>query len=174
MMRRNAIVDALRGGDRRSIGNSNRVVKQVLADAKKFPALFAGLWNADAVVRMRAADAVEKITIARPELLQKHKDELLGLLAEAEQIELRWHLALMAPRLELSAPQRRRAVESLQRYLEDRSSIVKTCALQALADFAKQDASLRETARRILEESLQNGTAAMKARARRLLKELKD
>jgi hypothetical protein len=173
-MRRNAIVDALRGGDRRSIGNSNRVVKQVLADAKKFPALFACLWNQNEIVRMRAADAVEKITVTRSQLLQKHKQELLGLLEEAEQIELRWHLALMVPRLELTAPERRRAMESLQRYLEDRSSIVKTCALQALADLVKQDASQRETVRRILDESLKNGTAAMKARSRRLLKALMD
>jgi HEAT repeat protein len=174
MMRRSAIIELLRGRDRRSIGNSNRVVKLVLADAKKFPALFAGLRDEDEMVRMRAADALEKITIARPGLLQKHKRELLGLLAEAEQIELRWHLALMAPRLELSPAERRRAVESLLRYLEDRSSIVKTCALQALADFAQQDAGLQETARRVLEESRQNGTAAMKARARRLLKGLKE
>ena len=173
-MLRNAIVELLRGGDRRSIGNSNRVVQLVLRNARKFPALFACLWDKDGLVRMRAADAIEKITIPRPELLQKHKEELLGLVAEAEQIELRWHLALMLPRLKLSAAERHRAMGSLHHYLEDRSSIVKTCALQALADLAKQDAGLRETTRQILEDSRQNGTAAMKARARRLLKDLKD
>jgi hypothetical protein len=99
---------------------------------------------------------------------------LLGLLAEAEQIELRWHLALMVPRLELSARERESAAATLQRYLEDRSSIVKTCAMQGLADLARQDASLQDTVKRILEESLRRGTAAMKARARKLLKKLKN
>jgi len=101
-----------------------------------------------------------------------HKQELLGLVDEAQQIELRWHLALMLPRLTLSGQERARAAASLQRYLEDRSSIVKTFALQGLADFARQDAQLREPAQRIIEESLRTGTAALKARARKLLKEL--
>jgi hypothetical protein len=123
---------------------------------------------------MRAADAAEKITVTRPKLLNPHKQELLGLLAEAEQIELRWHLALMVPRLSLTSPERQRAAASLQRYLEDRSSVVKTFALQGLADLARRDTSLRELAKQAVEESLRTGTAAMKARARKLLKELKN
>ena len=173
-MRLQRLVDKLRGGDRRSIGKSNRVARIILSDPGRFPELFKCLWDEDPVVRMRAADAVEKITVTRPELLSPHKQELLGLLDEAEQIELRWHLALMVPRLELSGPERARAAAALQRYLEDRSSIVKTFALQGLAGLARQDASLRGTAKRTLEESLRTGTAAMKARARKLLKELQN
>jgi hypothetical protein len=164
----------LRGGDRRSIGRSNQIAKVVLSEPKRFAELIECLWDEDPIVRMRAADAAEKVTVTRPELLKPHKQELLGLLAEAEQIELRWHLALMVPRIELSAPERQRATAALQRYLDDRSSIVKTFALQGLADLARQDASLREPARRTLEESLRTGTAAMKARVRKLLKELKN
>jgi hypothetical protein len=173
-MRRQRIADDLRGGDRRSIGKSNHIAKVVLSEPKLFTELVECLWDVDPIVRMRAADAAEKVTAARPELLNAHKQELLRLLAEAEQIELRWHLALMVPRLELSTPERRRAVAALQRYLEDRSSIVKTFALQGLADLARQDASLREPVRRALEESLRTGTAAMKARARKLLKGLQN
>ena len=62
---------------------------------------------------MRAVDAAEKITVTRPELLKPHKLELLGLLDEAEQIELRWHLALMAPRLALTGPERMRVAAAL-------------------------------------------------------------
>lgn len=164
----------LRGGDRRSIGKSNHVAKLILSDQSRFPELFKCLWDEDPVVRMRAADAAEKITVTQPKLLKSHKQELLGLLDEAEQMELRWHLALMVPRLPLNGPERARAAAALQRYLEDRSSIVKTFALQGLADLGRQDGRLRETAKRILEESLRTGTAAMKARARKLLKELQN
>ena len=173
-MRRQAIAAMLSGGDRRSIGKSNLIAKLVLSDPKRFAELVACFWNEDPLIRMRAADAAEKVTVTRPELLKPHKQELLGLLAEAEQIELRWHLALMVPRLELSAPERQRATAALQRYLDDRSSIVKTFALQGLADLARRDTSLRELARQTLEESLRTSTAAMKARARKLLKELKN
>lgn len=173
-MRRQAIAGMLKGGDRRSIGKANQIAKLVLSEPKRFGELMQCLWDVDPIVRMRAADAAEKVTVTRPELLSPYKQELLGLLAEAEQIELRWHLALMVPRLELTSPERQRAAENLQRYLEDRSSIVKTCALQGIADLARQDASLKELAKRALEESLRAGSAAMKARARKLLKELKN
>ena len=169
-MRRHKLTDMLRGGDRRSIGKSNQIARLVLSDAKRFGELLQCLWDEDPIVRMRAADAAEKVTVKRPELLQPHKQELLGLLVESEQIELRWHLALMLPRLTLSGPERQRAAAVLQRYLGDRSSIVRTFALQGMAHLAQQDPSLRERVKQTLEESLQTGTAAMKARARKLLK----
>jgi hypothetical protein len=172
-MLRQAIAAILKGGDRRSIGKSNQTAQLVLSEPKRFAELFECLWHEDPIVRMRAADAAEKVTVTRPELLKPYKQELLGLLAEAEQIELRWHLALMVPRLDLSELERQRAAESLQLYLEDRSSIVKTFALQGLADLARRDASLRELASQAIEESLRRGTAAMKARARKLIKDLK-
>jgi len=173
-MRRTRLADMLRGGDRRSIGKANPIGKLVLSEPTRVAELFKCLWDENPVVRMRAADAAEKITVTRPELWNPHKKELLGLLEEAEQIELRWHMALMVPRLELNASERQRAAATLQRYLEDRSSIVKTFALQGLADLAQQDARLREPARRALEEGLRKGTAAMKARAQKLLKELQN
>src|SRR5947209_15301857 len=162
-MRSHAIAAMLKGGDRRSIGRSNEVKKLVLRQPGRLAELFKCLWNEDPVVRMRAADAAEKITVSRPELLKSCKQELLGLLDEAEQIELRWHLALMVPRLSLSGPERARAAKALQRYLEDRSSIVKTFVLQGLADLAKQDASLRDTGRRTRNECLRAGAAGMEA-----------
>ena len=89
----------LRGGDRRSIGRSNEVVKLVLRAPRRFAELIQCLWSDDPIVRMRAADATEKVSAIKPELLPPYKAELLGLLAETDQIELRWHLAQMVPRL---------------------------------------------------------------------------
>lgn len=137
-MRNRRLAEMLGGGDRRSIGKSNQIAKLVLSEPTRFAELIECLWDEAAVVRMRAADAAEKVSAVKPELLKAHKQELLGLLAEAEQIELRWHLALMVPRLALSGPERQRAAAGLQRYLEDRSSIVRTFALQGIADLAKQ------------------------------------
>jgi hypothetical protein len=169
-MPRQRLKDLLSGGDRRSLGRSSEAEKIVLRQPRHFAELIQCMWSDNPVVRMRAADAAEKVTVRRPELLRPHKEELLGLLAEAEQIELRWHLAQLVPRLDLSARERERAAANLQRYLEDRSSIVKTCAIQGLADLARQDASLQDTVKRILKESLRTGTVALKARARKLLK----
>ena len=103
-----------------------------LKNSGLFPELLAGLWSEDPIVRMRAADAAEKVTRKNPQLLQPFKKELLGLMADAGQQELRWHLAVMIPRLPLTSWERQRATSLLNSYLEDRSSIVKTLLFRGL------------------------------------------
>jgi hypothetical protein len=94
-MPRKNILGSLKGGDRRSIGRAEEVAA-AYRNFARFPELIRGLWSEDPLVRMRAADAAEKITRSSPDLLRPHKRELLGLMVEAKQQELRWHLAAMA------------------------------------------------------------------------------
>lgn len=163
------ILSLLQGGDRRTIGRSGQVAALVAKNPALFPELIAGLWSEDPLVRMRAADAAEKVTRENHDLLRPFKNELLGLLAEATEQELRWHLAAMVPRLPLSAAERHRAASWLRAFLEDRSSIVKTFALQALADLAQDAPALRPEVIELLRAAARHGTPAMKARSRKLL-----
>jgi hypothetical protein len=169
LMSRNNVLRLLEGGDRRTIGRADQVAAIVAKNLRLFPKLIAGLWSADPLIRMRAADAAEKVTRERPELLTPFKKELLGLMTEATEQELRWHLAAMVPRLPLNAAERQLAISSLNGYLEDRSSIVKTFALQGLADLARGDPAIQPTVVEILRDATRNGTPAMKARSRKLL-----
>ena len=137
-----------------------------------FPKLIVGLCSRDPLVRMRAADAAEKVTRKNPELLAPYRKELLRLLGDTKEQELRWHLAVMVPRLALSSKERQRAISLLNSYMQDRSSIVKTFALQGLADLAHDNASIRSTVIETLREATRSGTPAMKARGRKLLHEL--
>lgn len=145
------ILKKLSGGDRRSIGRSNEVVADVLARPAQAPKmlkiLVGALASPDPVLRMRAADAVEKITAQRPELLQPFKKNLLALAGATTQKEIRWHLALLIPRLKVTPTERAVSVEILFDYLRDRSSIVKTWAMQALADLASTDQKLKSQIR---------------------------
>ena len=168
-MPRTNLLALLTGGDRRSIGNANRVGALVLADTKLLAPLVRHMWASDPLVRMRAADALEKISIERALLLQPFLAELLGLADETLQPEVRWHLALMLPRLQLNRQQRLRAFARLREYLSDRSSIVKTTALQGLLTLAGEDRVLVQEAEGYLQHALRAGTPAMKARARKLL-----
>jgi len=168
-MRPKNILSLLAGGDRRSIGRANQVVAAVVQSPATFPELIKGLWSGDSLVRMRAADAVEKISRQKPEILRPYKKELLGLMQEAEEKEARWHLAAIAPRLPLNAGERAIAVAALKNYLDDRSSIVRTFALQALSDLAEDDKALRLEVVEFLHRAARAGTAAMKARSRKLL-----
>jgi hypothetical protein len=123
---------------------------------------------------MRAADAAEKVTRKSPELLLPYKNELLGLMAEAREPELCWHLAVMVPRLPLKRPELQLVASFLNKYLEARSSLVRTFALQGLADLARDDPSIRSAVIEVLREAIRNGTPAMKARSRRLLHHLEN
>jgi len=168
----NTLLTKLSGGDRRSIGQSNAVVALVLRRPVLFSQLMRGLSDPDPLIRMRAADAAEKVSVRRPDLLRPHKTRLLRLLDEATQQELRWHLAQMVPRLRLSKKDRKRAAAALRRHLADESSIVKTSAMQALCDLASADGNLFPGMRELLTTLTASGTAAMKARGRKLLGQL--
>jgi len=81
------VLDKLRGGDLRSIGRSN----EVLADIDKallFDAVFTGLRSANPVLRARSADAIEKATRNKPELLSRHKAEVVAILKNDTQQEV--------------------------------------------------------------------------------------
>ena len=64
------ILSKLRGGDRRSIGKVAEVVSAVRKTPDLFNDLVTGLFEEDPLVRMRAADAMEKISSDNPEFLQ--------------------------------------------------------------------------------------------------------
>ena len=163
------IVRKLEGGDRRSLGRAPEVVAEVMDDPDLFKVLLSGLRSDDAVVRMRAADAIEKVSARHPEYLQPHKGFLIRQAAESDQKEVRWHLAQMLPRLALTPKERRQVVGIMIGYFEDDSSIVKTCAMQALADLAGRDPALRPSVMLHLRELTAIGTPAMRARGRMLL-----
>lgn len=167
-----SVLRKLQGGDRRSIGRSNEVVADVIADPTLFKAVFAGLLSDDAVLRMRSADAVEKITARHPEYLQGHRGTLIGKVARLDQKEVRWHVAQMLPRVAWNGAERQQVFDVLMEYLNDRSSIVKTFAMQALADLAQHNPELRPTVMVRLQELTVIGTPAMKARGRKLLAKL--
>lgn len=165
------------GRHRLSVGRAGEIAARIEAypkreRSKKVEQLVECLWDEDPGVANRAAAALERLSFALPSALDAWKAPLLGLLAEATQNKLRWNLALIVPRLKLSVPECRRAAAILQSYLDDSSSIVKTLALQGLADLTRQDPSLLPQALDLLRIHSRSGTPAMRARGRKLLLQL--
>jgi hypothetical protein len=159
-----------------ALGQVRELTAKLISDPGKAGHLVEFLWDDDPGVASRAADVLERISRrglpARARILPAAKEALLGLLPEAAPKKLRWNLALMLGRLPLTAPEARRAAEVLQSWLNDPSSIVKTAALQGLADIALQDRSLMPMVLDLLRIQGRSGTAAMRARSRILLKKL--
>ena len=165
-----ALLKKLAGGDRRSIGKVDEVVGQVLESAVLFEELINGMLVDDPLVRMRSADAVEKITRLKPEWLTPYKKILIRLAGDSNQQEVRWHMAQILPRIKLTPGEKKSIVDILDSYLNDKSKIVVTFALQALTDFAIEDECLKPRVIGVLEEFNRTGSPAIKNRGRKLLK----
>ena len=160
------------GRHRLDPGRSCEVAELVLAKPRKVGQLIECLWDEDLGTAARAADALERATYHRPGLAQAWKNELIGLMAEAEQNKLRWNLALLVPRLELNAADARRTAAVLRTYLEDRGSIVKTAAMHGMAALTRHDPEMLPEVVDMLRILSRSGTPAMRARGRILLKQL--
>lgn len=123
----------LLGKDLRSIGRANEVVRLV-GDQVTFDQLFGLLLHHERLLVMRAADAVEKITIGNPFFLNPHKHQLLSLLRSSVHKELKWHLALLIARVDLSAEELKE-VWGILRYWAlnpNESKIVRVNSIQGL------------------------------------------
>ncbi len=167
-----SLLKKLTGGDRRQIGQSNTIVQTVLKKPVLFDELFSGLTIDDPLVRMRAADAAEKITRDNPDLLQPHKKAVLHILESTTEQEVAWHVAAMAPRLRLSKKECARVRTILESYLNAPSRIQRVMALQGLVDLTAQDPSLLPEVKRTVSAALKTGAPSARARARRLKEQL--
>jgi hypothetical protein len=67
----------LSGGDPRTLGRAEEVVSLVLTRSRLLPRLFECVSDDDEVVRMRAADALEKVCRQQPSLLEPYISRLL-------------------------------------------------------------------------------------------------
>jgi hypothetical protein len=157
-------------GGRLDPGRSWEVAELVDGRPDKLARLIECLWDDNAAVANRAADALERVTRNRPGQAQRWKEPMLGLMAETTEKKLRWNLALVIPRLKLTIPECHRAATVLHSYLDDSSSIVKTAALHGLADLTRQDPKLLPIVIDLLRTAGRSGTPAMRARSRILLK----
>jgi len=165
----NKIQSLLKIGDLRTTGKSEEVVNMVLANPQLFDDVVNAILTDDPGIRMRASDAAEKITLIHSEWLHPYKKLFLDKISKINQQEVRWHTAQMMPRLKLTEAERKRVFDLLLTYLEDKSRIVKTSTMQALADIAIQDNAYLNQVQRLLSGLIQEGSPAMKVRGKKLL-----
>ena len=170
----NDIIRMLEEEDLRSVGRVPEVLSKIADQPDLFSEVIQAMTHPDPGVRMRASDAVEKISRTKPDYLKSHKSFLLDQVLESSQQEVRWHLAQIIPRLELSPGERSRVAKKLFTYLDDSSKIVQTNALQALVDLAWEDDDLFRKVRVAVERLAETGSPAVSSRAGKLFLQLDD
>jgi len=164
------ILQKLKGGDLRSIGRAEEVVQDIQATPALFGEVFEGMLDDDPGVRMRSADALEKVSSGHPQYLQPFKQRLITEVSGIKQQEVRWHVAQMFSYLELNEKEREMIAEILFSYIEtDRSNIVKVFSIQTLAELAEQDDKLRPQVVGKLQQVMKTGSPALVNRAKKLL-----
>ncbi len=159
----------LNEGDRRSIGQSNTVVS-IVKNQELFDDLFSLLYHEDRGIAMRAADAVEKITLENQGYLQKHKNEIFDLCQIAIQKELKWHLAQLLPRLQLSRKELFQAWQILKNWSLDKneSHIVRVNSLQSLFSISMGNVKLQKELKGVAAEIEKENIPSLDARMRKI------
>lgn len=159
----------LKGGDLRSIGKANQIVALV-NDQQTFDELFSALFNMDRIEIMRAADAIEKITANKPDYLHPHKYDILELCNKAMDIELKWHLALLVSRLDLTKKEVDNVWKILTRWASDKkeSKIVRVNSLQGLHTILQSNQELIQDFNQVLNKVERENIPSINARIRKL------
>ena len=144
-------LEKLKGGNLRSIGKSNEVVRYILNSPALFGGVFTGLFHEDPVIRMRSADGIEKVTKVRPMYLQPYKDRLIKDVTKINQEEVCRRLAQMFSCLELNREEKMAVAEILCSWIDsEKSKIVIVNSLHTMAKFAKEEQGMRPVVKKDL------------------------
>jgi hypothetical protein len=136
-IRNDSFAVRLKGGDRRSIGRADEIAALIVREPGRFGELWGCLLDIDPVVRMRAADALEKVSRVLPVVFEPHREALLSAKLDDGSAEVRWHLIAITSRLALQVGDAARFYTYLDQCLRhDASRIVKVAALQAAYDLS--------------------------------------
>lgn len=148
------------------------VAEEIGGDKVAVRVLVQELFGEDIEVRKRAADVARRITETDGGLLERYADELAGLLETLPVGEnrTRWHLGLVVPRVAHTRMQRLRAARTMSLLAEDESNGVRCSAMEGMGLLALQEDSLRDEAEEMIGRFLRDGTAAMKCRARAVMR----
>ena len=163
------IADILKGGDLRSIGQSNKIASSI-DNQDSFDELFQQLFHSDRKVVMRSADAIEKITVKNATFLQRHKASILKLIETARHIELKWHLALIAARLELTKREFRKVWQILTDWANNKkeSKIVRVNSMQGLFNLLQTNQELKQDFNLTINRIEKENIASINARIKKL------
>lgn len=139
------------GGHANSLGRTSDVVAVVLHNRERLDELYNCMFHEDAWVRMRAADAFEKICREHSDWIEPYIDKIQNQLSGADQqASIKWHIVQLYRQVALTELQKRYALEWLSEQIStiDVDWIVAANAMETLAYFVKKrDFNTRELER---------------------------
>jgi hypothetical protein len=138
--------ERFKGGHPNSLGNTIAIVDEVLADRARLQALM-DTWNSDdEIVRLRVANAVRRVCVAKQDWIIPYADHLLDDISTIDQPSTQWTLAKLFEFLTpaMTAAQLAKAKNCLKHNLQTHPDwIVLNNTMETLALWAKNDAWLK-------------------------------
>ena len=164
--------DRLSIGTTRDLGPTNEVAREALRNPALVAQLVDALDDDRIVVPHRAANALKKIQRTNPELLEPFARRILQKALDTDHMHTRWNLTIILGELPLRGRDKSIAIDLMFEALSSHSALQRAFALTALTNYAHDDATLRKRIRPILQQALTDPSAAIRARTRKLLKQL--
>lgn len=160
-------------GHKNSLGRVNDVIEQVLLDHTRIEELYRTMFNDDAWVRMRGADAFEKICREHPGWIRPYIDRIQKDLFASQQPSIQWHIAEIYCQVDLNEHQKAQAISWLTERLSsvDVDWIVAANSMKALAYFAAKGDVTTSSLQASLKVQLNHKSNAVVKRAKKLLAE---
>jgi hypothetical protein len=168
-MQSDLFIYMLMGGDL-EITRRSKEVMEFVHDQQSFDELFKLLFHHDRVLVMRAADVVEKIIKHHKKYLEPYKTQLLSLLRNARNIEVKWHIAQLIPKLPFTDQELTDVWRMFTYWARNpnESKIVRVNALQALFELSHVNPSLKEDFEKTLHALELLPVPSIQARVRKL------
>lgn len=130
------------GGKTNSLGRVNEVIAIVLTDNRLLSELYGCMKHPNAWIRMRAADAFEKVCRVHPEWIEPYIDDIQTDFSDSDQQpSIKWHMAEIYRHVSLNNSQLKRAIAWLETQLRttDVDWIVAANCMATLASFTKKN-----------------------------------
>lgn len=158
------------GGKSNSLGNTNDVIAKVLKDQTLLGDLYSCMFSLDPWVRMRAADAFEKVCREHPVWIEPYIARMQAELSDInQQPSIQWHLAQIYQQVNLTGVQKQQALSWLTKLLSSSEIdwIVAANSMNALEFFTRNGDFQREELIRLLRIQLghKSRTVVKKANA---------
>jgi hypothetical protein len=145
----NSVLEKLASGDLRSEGRAAEVAGEIVENPQLVVDLASGLGSKDKLIRARSCMTLEIVSRQHPELLTDVQPQLIRLASTDTVPQVRWHLAEILGRVALSEEQTEQVIAILLSYLDDRSKIVKYCAVQTLGTLGRSSPSRTDITRAV-------------------------
>lgn len=165
----NPLLDLLSGSDLRSDGLATEVANLVLENEILIDELLEGLDNPDMVIRGRTADALEKITRKRPELVLHQLTKLIRLSREENPMIVKMHLAMIFGHILACDVKVEKIYATLQYLLNEKSVFTRSWVIVSLCILARKFPHLKKEVIDIITPLKRDRSIAIRTRANKAL-----